>query len=189
MSDLIKIQSEIVAKKDKFNKFGNYNYRSAESIMEAIKPILLKYEAELLLTDDIIQVGDRIYIKSTAKLKIKNDNYVSVAFAREEENKKGMDSMQLTGATASYSRKYALSALFLIDDGQDSDSLNTHGKEEKTEKKATQGQINDLTVYLLALGKIKEDEKHQVSKLTYTQAEEKIKQYKPQYEELCTQKK
>ncbi len=189
MSDLIKIQSEIVAKKDKFNKFGNYSYRSAESIMEAIKPVLLKHKAELILSDEIVVVGSRTYVKSTATLIVGDKTYSSTAFAREEESKKGMDSMQLTGATASYSRKYALSALFLIDDGQDSDYLNTHGKEEKTEKKATQGQINDLTVYLLALGKIKEDEKHQVSKLTYTQAEEKIKQYKPQYEELCTQKK
>lgn len=132
-----------------FNKFGGYNYRSCESILEAVKPLLAKNDLALTLTDEMVQVGDRIYVKATASVFPAEDNAgevcVSVdAFAREEEAKKGMDSSQVTGAASSYARKYALNGLFCIDDNKDSDATNTHGKEDaakgerptKTDKKA-----------------------------------------------------
>lgn len=119
------------------NNFGNYNYRSCESILEAVKPLLAANSLALTLTDEMIQVGDRIYVRATATVTpTSGGESISVdAFAREEEAKKGMDSSQVTGAASSYARKYALNGLFCIDDNKDSDATNTHGKEEKPEKK------------------------------------------------------
>ena len=128
---LMNIQTELKATKDLFNTFGNYAYRSAESILEALKPLMIKYKAALLVSDDVVLVGDRYYIKAIARLQdTESDAYVeTIAFAREEENKKGQDSSQTTGSTSSYARKYALNGLFAIDDNKDSDSTNKHGKE------------------------------------------------------------
>ena len=126
---LIKIQGELKAPKNQFNKFGKYNYRSAEDILEAVKPLLKKYDLAIILQDEIINVGNRYYVQATVILQDPGGNTLTTtAQAREEENKKGMDSMQLTGATSSYARKYALNGMFAIDDTKDSDSTNTHGK-------------------------------------------------------------
>lgn len=126
MKELITIQSELKAPKSQFNRFGNYKYRKAEDILEAVKPILNKQKCTLILTDDIVMVGSRIYVKATATLKNeKGEMETTTAFAREEDTKKGMDGSQITGAASSYARKYALNGLFAIDDNQDSDTTNT----------------------------------------------------------------
>ncbi len=133
MEELTIIQSELKAPKNQRNTFGNYNYRSAEDILEAVKPLLKKHSCHLTISDEMVQLGNRFYVKATALLE-KNDgsNGITVtAYAREEESKKGMDSSQITGATSSYARKYALNGLFCIDDTKDADFTNTHGKEEQ----------------------------------------------------------
>lgn len=127
------IQQQLKAPKDLFNSFGGYKYRSCESILEALKPMLAETKTVLMITDNVEAIGGRVYVKATATLvDVANPgDYVSVsAFAREEESKKGMDGSQVTGATSSYARKYALNGLFCIDDNKDSDATNTHGKEE-----------------------------------------------------------
>lgn len=122
---LLNIQNELKAPKNQFNKFGNYKYRNAEDILEAVKPICLKYKAVINVGDTIIQVGDRYYVEAKAFITdVENPTeYIeNRAFAREEENKKGMDTSQVTGATSSYARKYALNGLLCIDDTKDTDS-------------------------------------------------------------------
>jgi len=126
MKTLAEIQSLIKAPKGQFNSFGKYKYRSAEDILEAVKVVINPLGYWITLSDELIQVGDRYYIKSTATLTDGTNNYHSTAFAREEESKKGMDGSQVTGASSSYARKYALNGLFAIDDTKDSDATNTH---------------------------------------------------------------
>jgi hypothetical protein len=129
MKTLNKIQKELKAPKGQKNTFGNYNYRSCEDILEAVKPLL--GDAVLTITDDIVQVGDRFYVKATATI-TEDEKSVSVsAFARESLDKKGMDSAQITGATSSYARKYALNGLFCIDDTKDADTKD-NTESEKT---------------------------------------------------------
>lgn len=120
MEKLAKIQRELKAPKDMKNSFGGYNYRSAESILEAVKPLL--DGAILTLEDDILLVGDRFYIKATATFQDGNYIKTTTAFAREPETKKGMDDSQITGTASSYARKYALNGLFCIDDNKDADT-------------------------------------------------------------------
>lgn len=128
--NLVKIQAELKAPKNQTNSFGKYKYRSAEDIVEAVKPILSKYGTALVITDEVVQVGERIYIKATASLLDGTDDSISVSgWAREEEVKKGMDAAQITGSASSYARKYALNGLFAIDDTKDSDSTNEHKDE------------------------------------------------------------
>lgn len=125
VSELVYIQSNLKAPKNQRNSFGGYNYRSCEDIMEAVKPLLKDVNCTLTVSDDIVQVGDRIYVKATATLKTPSgEKYENVAFAREPQSKKGMDDSQVTGAASSYARKYALNGLFCIDDTKDADSLN-----------------------------------------------------------------
>ena len=122
MNKLTQIQSELKAPKNQYNSFGKYKYRNCEDILEAVKPLLAKYDCKLIITDEVINVGDRYYIKATAKFK-SEDGVVEVsAMAREEESKKGMDGSQVSGAASSYARKYCLNGLFLIDDTKDADS-------------------------------------------------------------------
>jgi hypothetical protein len=125
---LQQIQSELIAPKNLENKFGNYRYRSAESILEALKPHLEKHKAIVILSDEMIDIGGRIYVKSTASFTADGETISTTAFAREAESKKGMDEAQVTGACSSYSRKYALNGLFCIDDTKDADATNDHGK-------------------------------------------------------------
>lgn len=125
MKELIAIQSELKAPKSQFNKFGGYKYRKAEDILEAAKPLLAKQKCTLIITDDVVLIGNRIYVKATAIIKNeKGECETSTGWAREEETKKGMDGSQITGASSSYARKYALNGLFSIDDNQDSDAAN-----------------------------------------------------------------
>lgn len=135
---LIKIQSELKAPKNQRNNFGGYNYRSCEDIMEAVKPLLEKNNVVLTVSDDMVLVGSRIYVKATATLTDGEDSISNSAFAREAETKKGMDDSQITGASSSYARKYALNGLFCIDDTKDADATNTHGKDDKTPAQKSQ---------------------------------------------------
>jgi hypothetical protein len=128
MKELINIQSELKAPKSQYNSFGKYQYRNAEDILEAVKPLLKKNNCHLTITDEIILIGDRYYVKATAEITNGTEVVVTSALAREEESKKGMDSAQLTGATSSYARKYALNGLFCIDDTKDSDYNNQGDK-------------------------------------------------------------
>ena len=122
MDALQKIQAELKAPKGQYNSFGKYAYRSAEDILEAVKPLLKKNKAELILSDEIVEVGGRIYVKATAMLNADGEKAVVNAYAREPEQKKGMDESQITGTASSYARKYALNGLFLIDDTKDADT-------------------------------------------------------------------
>jgi len=125
MKELITIQSTLKAPKTQYNTFGGYKYRKAEDILEAVKPLLAKQKCTLIITDDIVMVGSRIYVKATATIKNEKGEYeTSTGWAREEETKKGMDGSQITGASSSYARKYALNGLFAIDDNADSDTTN-----------------------------------------------------------------
>ena len=128
MKELIAIQSELKAPKGQTNKFGGYNYRSCEDILEALKPLLAKHCAALTLSDEIVRIGEDTFVKATATF-YSSDTPISVsAFARHPRDKKGMDDSQITGATSSYARKYALNGLFCIDDTKDADATNDHGK-------------------------------------------------------------
>lgn len=132
-------QTELKAPKEQFNKFGNYAYRNCEDILEALKPILRKYELALIIEDEILLVGDRYYIKATCTLTDGLETVLTSALARESFDKKGMDDSQITGAASSYARKYALNGMFLIDDTKDADTTNTHEK-GKIQQPAQQNQ-------------------------------------------------
>lgn len=139
---LLEVQANLKAPKSQTNSFGKYRYRSCEDILEAVKPHLEMQGLVLTLSDEIVMIGTRFYVKATALVSCRagdrlgsNQEYASVtAYAREEEAKKGMDGSQITGAASSYARKYALNGLFLIDDTKDSDATNQHEKEAKPEK-------------------------------------------------------
>jgi len=125
-SDLIKklsgIQGELKAPKGQFNKFGKYNYRNCEDILEAVKPLLVAQGLALIISDDVKAVGDRVYVVATVTLTDGEATMVNTAYAREALAKKGMDESQITGAASSYARKYALNGMFCIDDTKDADS-------------------------------------------------------------------
>lgn len=136
---LARIQTGLKAPKNRTNSFGGYSYRNCEDILEAVKPFLSELNCVLLLKDDVADVGGRIYIKAVATLvnvDEPNESVSCTAFAREEETKKGMDASQITGASSSYARKYALNGLFCLDDNKDSDTTNTGGKEDRPAPKA-----------------------------------------------------
>ena len=127
---LNKIQVGLKAPKNQKNSFGNYNYRNCEDILNALKPYLSEHQCVVLLNDEIVQIGDRFYVKATATLTDGEEEISNTAYAREEQTKKGMDSSQITGATSSYARKYALNGLFAIDDVKDADATNKHNDED-----------------------------------------------------------
>lgn len=139
MKELITIQSELKAPKTQVNNFGGYKYRKAEDILEAVKPLLAKQKCTLTITDDIVMVGNRIYVKATATIKNeKGEVETSTGWAREEESKKGMDASQITGASSSYARKYALNGLLAIDDNADSDTTNNGQQQTQTQQPVPQ---------------------------------------------------
>lgn len=146
---LMNIQQELKAPKGQYNNFGKYAYRSCEDILEAVKPLLKKEKAVLTISDELQYIGNRYYIKATATLiDIESEAIINnSAYAREEETKKGMDGSQITGASSSYARKYALNGLFGIDDNKDSDTTNIQSKEEKEDKKASPKQIELIQKY------------------------------------------
>ena len=183
------IQLELKAPKGQFNKFGNYYYRSCEDILEGVKALLLKNNCVINVSDELVMIGERYYIKATATLiDIESAERLDIyGYAREEESKKGMDGSQVTGASSSYARKYALNGLFAIDDAKDSDGTNTHGREEEppgTEKtKLTEKQVGRL------FG-IAKDNGYEVGRVkAKIMAEYKVKDVaglsKAQYDKIC----
>ena len=147
LNKLFKIQQELKVPKNQRNTFGNYNFRNCEDIMEASKPICAKYNCLLTCSDELIQVGERYYVKATARLYDLDSGEVIIAeaCAREEETKKGMDASQITGASSSYARKYALNGLLQLDDNKDADT-NEFTKQQKSQTKATQSSTPKATV-------------------------------------------
>ena len=132
---LLAIQTKLKAPKGQYNKFGNFNYRSAEDILEAVKPLNAEQGVLLTITDEIKEIGGRVYVVATATLSDGTDELKVSAFAREPENKKGMDESQITGATSSYARKYALNGLYAIDDNKDADTDEHKQQQENAPKK------------------------------------------------------
>lgn len=132
---LLAIQTKLKAPKGQYNKFGNFNYRSAEDILEAVKPLNAEQGVLLTITDEIKEVGGRIYVVATATVSDGTDELKVSAFAREPENKKGMDDSQITGATSSYARKYALNGLYAIDDNKDADTNEHKQQQDNAPKK------------------------------------------------------
>lgn len=154
---LSEIQNELKAPKGQFNKFGNYKYRSCEDILEAVKPICKKNKAVLVLSDTLVNIGDRYYIQATARLtdienKTENEDTCisNTAYAREEESKKGMDGSQITGTASSYARKYALNGLFNIDDTKDADT--NEYKEQQEPKTINATMVSSLREMITNLG-------------------------------------
>ncbi len=131
------IQSELIAPKGQYNSFGKYNYRSAEDILEALKPILKKHNAAITLSDDITYIEGRHYVEASVTLYAEGEAIGTKALAREEESKKGMDGSQITGTASSYARKYALNGLFAIDDNKDADSDEYQNQNKSTTKSET----------------------------------------------------
>lgn len=122
------IQHKLKAPKGQYNSFGKYNYRSCEDILEGVKPLLKEHNLALLIDDEIVQIGKRYYVKATAKITDGREIVSATAYAREPDTKKGMDESQITGATSSYARKYALNALLCIDDTKDADTMDNSKK-------------------------------------------------------------
>src|SRR5699024_1975008 len=155
---LITIQKTLKAPKGQYNTFGKYKYRSAEDILEAVKPMNAEQGLLLTLTDEPVLIGDWHYIKATATITDGENNHVITAYARESENKKGMDHSQVTGTASSYARKYALNCLYLIDDTKeaDTDEYQSQSKEPSQPRKASNKQLELITNLL----KGKTSEKH-----------------------------
>lgn len=128
---ILDIQQNLNAPKNLYNKFGGYSYRSCESILVALKPLLAKHKAIIYFTERTVEQNGWHYIEATACLRAegKEEVFKTTGYAREDESRKGMDASQITGSASSYARKYALNAMFAIDDVKDSDATNTHGKE------------------------------------------------------------
>lgn len=163
------IQHKLKAPKGQYNSFGKYNYRSCEDILEGVKPLLKEHNLALLIDDEIVQIGERYYVKATAKITDGREVVSATAYAREPDTKKGMDESQITGATSSYARKYALNALLCIDDTKDADTMDNSKKPaQQTQEtvynwqtlkaRATQGGISedDLKHYLKETLKVNE---------------------------------
>lgn len=178
---LLNIQAELKAPKGQYNSYGGYNYRSCEDILEAVKPLLKANNCFLTITDDVEQIGDRYYIRAAATITDVEggERYTNVAYAREEETKKGMDGAQITGTASSYARKYALNGLFLIDDTKDADTdehAKQTGAEPKEEKKATAKQIE--LIRKIAEEQGKELDEEVVKAWSMKQASDFISKYK-----------
>lgn len=153
---LQRVQSDLKAPKNQYNKFGGYNYRNCEDIQEAVKPLLKAVKAALVVGDELVLIGDRYYIKATARFIDceSGETVENTAYAREEQEKKGMDVSQVTGSTSSYARKYALNGLFCIDDVKDADNQNnasggtgkgTSKGSRKNDARKVQGQAGKVT--------------------------------------------
>ena len=151
---LMEVQSKLKAPKGQYNSFGKYSYRSCEDILEALKPLLNEVGAIVNISDQVKLIGDRYYVEATAMFLDVNtgDTIISRAMAREDESKKGQDLAQLSGATSSYARKYALNGLFAIDDNKDADSTNTHSKDIKPNMTPVSGLSEAQLKRLFAIG-------------------------------------
>lgn len=127
---LLAIQGELKCNKSQYNSFGKYSYRSCEDILEAVKSLLVKYQATIIITDEIKLIGERYYVEAKVKfIDVVSGQFIeNSALAREDEQQKGMSASQITGSCSSYARKYALGAMLLLDDVKDADAI--HGKED-----------------------------------------------------------
>lgn len=164
MKELIKIQSTLKSPKDKRNDFGKYNYRTAEGILEAVKPLLLENGCFIYLSDSLLEIGGKVYLQATATIQNDKSEKISVtAYAREEENKKGMSSEQMTGSASSYARKYALNGLLAIDSSElDPDSRdNTIVEEPSKELLGEISMANDLDTLRILWGKYPQFQRNQ----------------------------
>lgn len=183
---LLRIQIELKAPKGQYNNFGKYKYRSCEDILESLKPLLEKHRVTLKVSDELVYLGERYYIKATAMLidLDSEEDIANTAYAREEETKKGMDGSQITGTASSYARKYALNGLFCIDDTKDADTeeyANQNKKPEKTVKGVTDIQKETLQK-LYDIEELKQEvqklNKSKLSELTIQEASELISKKK-----------
>nr|DAP80801.1 MAG TPA: ERF superfamily protein [Caudoviricetes sp.] len=145
---LLNVQHKLKAPKGQYNKFGNFNYRSAEDILEAVKPLNFENGLTLTISDEIKEVAGRIYVLAVATVTDGTDSISAQALAREPENRKGMDESQITGATSSYARKYALNGLYAIDDNKDSDNENNNKNEQNKEDDGSKELILLVSKYL-----------------------------------------
>ena len=148
MKKLIDLRAELKVPKSQYNSFGKYNYRSQEDILEAVKPLLKKYGLHLNITDEVVEVGGRVYVKAFVSIKDGDEIVTSTGYAREPENKKGMDESQITGTASSYARKYALNALFLIDDTRDADTdeYKHQANKASSEQVTLRREIEDMLI-------------------------------------------
>lgn len=158
MSDLnlklLAAQKDLKAPKGQFNSFGKYKYRSAEDILESVKPINAEHGLTLTLSDEPILIGDWHYIKATATVRHGEDQLQVTAYARESLNKKGMDDSQITGTASSYARKYALNGLYLIDDTKDADTDEYQKQSNQKSSSITQQQVGTLKTKALEFAKL-----------------------------------
>ena len=170
MKELIAIQAELKAPKNQYNSFGKYKYRSVEDILEAVKPLLLKYGCTLIIEDEVKEVGGIVFIESTASIQKDMEGRAVTAQAGIDINRKGMDVAQSFGSSSSYARKYALSGLLLIDDNKDPDSTNDHGKGPAvTKTKPTDEQFAYLVRYLNGTDAQRKQAKEALNKYELTQ--------------------
>ena len=190
---LLNIQCELKSPKSQFNAFGKYNYRSCEDILESLKHLLNKYKLTVILSDEIVLIGDRYYLKATAKIVDIEDglSIENYSYAREDETKKGQDLAQVTGSVSSYARKYALNGLFAIDDTKDSDATNKHDKDKSTQLdisdrwsngKLTEKQISRLYAIAYSKGYDRDTVKHHVFK-KFTK--DVVNMTKEEYDIMC----
>lgn len=181
---LIAIQSELKAPKSQYNSFGKYAYRNCEDILEALKPLLKEHKATIYIADEIVTVLDRFYTKATVTFidAETGEKIINTAYAREEETKKGMDGSQVTGASSSYARKYALNGMFAIDDTKDSDFTNTTTKGNNAA--LSDAQIKRLLALANKANISADDVKVVVAKSFGVQDLRKMN--KQQYDEICS---
>lgn len=194
---LLNIQNELKAPKNQHNNFGNYDYRSCEDILEAVKPLCKEQKVVLNISDEIVMVGDRYYVRATTiliDLEADGTMIENVAYAREEENKKGMDASQVTGATSSYARKYALNGLFCIDDTKDADTDSYKKQQEKQTNKQPYNNATKSQSKLISdaqrkrLFAISNGNNDLVKRVLERHKYEKTEQIKmSDYEQICTE--
>ena len=181
---LIAIQSELKAPKSQYNNFGKYAYRNCEDILESLKPLLKEHKSTIYISDEIVTVLERFYVKATVTfIDVETgEKIINTAYAREEEDKKGMDGSQVTGASSSYARKYALNGMFAIDDTKDSDFTNTTTKGDNTG--LSEAQIKRLLAIASKVNISADDVKKVVAKNFGVQDLRKMS--KQQYDEICS---
>ena len=181
---LIAIQSELKAPKSQYNNFGKYAYRNCEDILEALKPLLKEHKSTIYISDEIVTVLERFYVKATVTFidAETGEKIINTAYAREEEDKKGMDGSQVTGSSSSYARKYALNGMFAIDDTKDSDFTNTTVKGDNSV--LSEAQIKRLLAIASKVNISADDVKKVVAKTFGVQDLRKMN--KQQYDEICS---
>ena len=181
---LIAIQSELKAPKSQYNNFGKYAYRNCEDILESLKPLLKEHKSTIYISDEIVTVLERFYVKATVTFidAETGEKIINTAYAREEEDKKGMDGSQVTGSSSSYARKYALNGMFAIDDTKDSDFTNTTIKGDNTG--LSEAQIKRLLAIASKVNISADDVKVVVAKKFGVQDLRKMN--KQQYDEICS---